>query len=96
MATLNYQRVVVRRERSRAQGIHIPYMFPIQWGAVRSWEFRNHLIGYDHDSPNAMNNCHQLQLSPAPAHGLKKNCCLRLNGWGCFMAAIRGDIGGGL
>ena len=28
---------VVRRERFGARGIHIPYIFPIQWGAVRSY-----------------------------------------------------------
>ena len=36
---------VVRRERFGAKGIHIAYLFPTPWGAVRSYlELPNHLI----------------------------------------------------
>ena len=37
-------------ERFGAKGIHIPYTFPIQWGAHAELqiEFPNHLIDEDH------------------------------------------------
>lgn len=41
---------VARRERFGGKGIHIPYIFPIQWGAHAELqiEFPNHLIDEDH------------------------------------------------
>ena len=36
---------MLRRERFGARGIHIPYIFPIEWGAGWSWlELPNHPI----------------------------------------------------
>ena len=36
---------VVMREQVGAKGMHIPYIFAIKWGAIRSYlEFSNHLV----------------------------------------------------
>jgi len=44
-ATFDVVRSWVRRERFGARGVYIPYNFPIQWGAIRSYlEFPNHGI----------------------------------------------------